>query len=254
MKYTWALSAKKWRDPGHGEATFSGWWFQPIWKILINWDDYSEYMENMFQTTKQFLYLCIHIKLSLYLSHVFRDDVPYLMPLNRLNMFMLNGWCFANIYWANPINFHDVSVQMPSLGFEQFLITRGHQVDAWVIKKSMSHAIPWAISISFRSLRHRLRAIALWLWSILKITKVSHMFILYPSNQPGDSHLSSVPESRNLIPLKPGWLKSGFLDWIMNSSPMTIKASIMPNHQPFIIYQLHSLISQLSQVIYPLVI
>ena len=24
----------------------SSWWFQSLWKILINWDDYSQYMEN----------------------------------------------------------------------------------------------------------------------------------------------------------------------------------------------------------------
>ena len=35
---------------------FSGWWFQPLWKILVSWDDYSQYMEKskMFQTTNQF--------------------------------------------------------------------------------------------------------------------------------------------------------------------------------------------------------
>ena len=35
--------------------TLTGWWFQPFWKILVNWDDYSQYMEKqkMFQTTKQ---------------------------------------------------------------------------------------------------------------------------------------------------------------------------------------------------------
>ena len=24
----------------------SGWWFQPSWKILVSWDDYSQYMEK----------------------------------------------------------------------------------------------------------------------------------------------------------------------------------------------------------------
>ena len=23
---------------------FTGWWFEPLWKILVNWDDYSQYM------------------------------------------------------------------------------------------------------------------------------------------------------------------------------------------------------------------
>ena len=24
----------------------SGWWFQPLWKMLVSWDDYSQYMEK----------------------------------------------------------------------------------------------------------------------------------------------------------------------------------------------------------------
>jgi hypothetical protein len=25
---------------------YTGWWFQPTWKILVRWDDYSQYMEK----------------------------------------------------------------------------------------------------------------------------------------------------------------------------------------------------------------
>ena len=33
----------------------SGWWFQSLWKILVNWDDYPQYIGKykMFQTTNQ---------------------------------------------------------------------------------------------------------------------------------------------------------------------------------------------------------
>ena len=24
--------------------SYPGWWFEPLWKILVNWDDYSQYM------------------------------------------------------------------------------------------------------------------------------------------------------------------------------------------------------------------
>ena len=42
----------------------TGWWFEPLWKILVNWDDYSKYMEkkNMFQTTNQLLVIMKHCK------------------------------------------------------------------------------------------------------------------------------------------------------------------------------------------------
>ena len=29
---------------GQIEIKESGWWFQPLWKILVSWDDYSQYM------------------------------------------------------------------------------------------------------------------------------------------------------------------------------------------------------------------
>ena len=34
-------------DPKHiKNHTFSGWWFQPLWKILVSWAYYSQYMES----------------------------------------------------------------------------------------------------------------------------------------------------------------------------------------------------------------
>jgi hypothetical protein len=32
----------------------TGWWFQPLWKILVSWGGYSQYM---FQTTNQSMYI-----------------------------------------------------------------------------------------------------------------------------------------------------------------------------------------------------
>jgi hypothetical protein len=36
-------------------TVYAGWWFQALRKILVSWDDYSQYMEKvkMFQTTNQ---------------------------------------------------------------------------------------------------------------------------------------------------------------------------------------------------------
>ena len=30
----------------------AGWWFEPLWKILVNWDDYSQYMGKQKMATK----------------------------------------------------------------------------------------------------------------------------------------------------------------------------------------------------------
>ena len=40
------------------QTTKTGWWLQPLWKILVNWDDSSQYMEKckkykMFRITSQ---------------------------------------------------------------------------------------------------------------------------------------------------------------------------------------------------------
>ena len=39
---------------------YTGWWFQPIWKIWVNWNSYSQYIyiwkiKAMFQTTNQLI-------------------------------------------------------------------------------------------------------------------------------------------------------------------------------------------------------
>ena len=38
--------------------SLAAWWFQPLWKIFVSWDNYSQYMEksNMFQTTNQLVF------------------------------------------------------------------------------------------------------------------------------------------------------------------------------------------------------
>ena len=34
------------RHPPFSTYFIPGWWFQPLWKILVSWDHYSQYMEN----------------------------------------------------------------------------------------------------------------------------------------------------------------------------------------------------------------
>ena len=38
------IAAATWGFPSNGESTKSSWWFEPLWKILVNWDYYSQYM------------------------------------------------------------------------------------------------------------------------------------------------------------------------------------------------------------------
>ena len=40
------------------DNSMAGWWFQPLWKILVSWVYYSQYMEKskIFQTTNQMVW------------------------------------------------------------------------------------------------------------------------------------------------------------------------------------------------------
>ena len=78
----------------------SGWWFQPIWKILVSWDDYSQYIakEKMFQTTNQIMLgkngkrgILVHFMLI----------CPLLWFLCCCSMFLPYLWCFmCCMFWG----------------------------------------------------------------------------------------------------------------------------------------------------------
>ena len=42
------LLCNPWLDKlrGLSDRVITGWWFQPLWKIFVNWDNYSQYMEK----------------------------------------------------------------------------------------------------------------------------------------------------------------------------------------------------------------
>ena len=56
----WIMKQKAKTNAHQWPINIFGWWFQPLWKILVSWDDYSQYMEEMFQTTNQ-IYIYIYI-------------------------------------------------------------------------------------------------------------------------------------------------------------------------------------------------
>ena len=53
------LQGGRWHTPLEMLDMYAGWWFQPLGKKFVSWDDYSQYMGKykMFQTTNQ--YVCI---------------------------------------------------------------------------------------------------------------------------------------------------------------------------------------------------
>ena len=42
---------------GSFSSMITGWWFEPLWKILSNWDDYSQYMDYLYDFPSQTLEL-----------------------------------------------------------------------------------------------------------------------------------------------------------------------------------------------------
>ena len=61
----------------------TGWWFQSLWKILVSWDDYSQYtgkIKAMFQTTNQIIIATVS-KLTWNLPN--RDLEDYILTKSR---------------------------------------------------------------------------------------------------------------------------------------------------------------------------
>ena len=47
--------------------TYTGWVFQPLWKILVRLDHHPSYwgQKTMFQTTNQYIHICIYICMAI---------------------------------------------------------------------------------------------------------------------------------------------------------------------------------------------
>ena len=61
--------------PFHPLHSSTGWWFQPLWKILVSWGYYSQYMgKNMFQTTNQSILMRFELD-QLQYGLIITDDV-----------------------------------------------------------------------------------------------------------------------------------------------------------------------------------
>jgi len=57
----------------------AGWWFQPLWKILVKWKYYPQYMEksNMLQTTNQHIYDYIYTPFNIAIdNHPMKSSSP----------------------------------------------------------------------------------------------------------------------------------------------------------------------------------
>ena len=72
----------------------SGWWFEPLWKISVNWDDYSLYMRNLFQTTNQSHYTSHFMYIPLYIPWIY-----HWCPMNlRTYVYIYIHIIFENTY------------------------------------------------------------------------------------------------------------------------------------------------------------
>ena len=60
----------------------AGWWFEPLWKILVNWDDYSQYMGNK---------KCSKPPTSYCFSHITENDHTLWAP-----------WTLLSLRWSAP--------------------------------------------------------------------------------------------------------------------------------------------------------
>ena len=96
----------------------TGWWFQPLWKILVNWDDYSQYMENKNCSKPPTRYNKVWIK---GMEQRYGTD-----PSNRFGTGIWNGYGISVVpdlvldLWLAPIRLHinTFTVPMPYSRFD----------------------------------------------------------------------------------------------------------------------------------------
>ena len=157
--------------------TYTGWWFQPLWKILVSWDDYSQYvyiymcvcMENkiMFETTSQYktdeqrnsTYVCgsqchasedeLRIPRSLLPR---TDGQPYHTPTGwspisswektwGLATYIGESWMtFPGILWMKLL------AHLAKSMFAQFAVDRSYLYPPWLILNSKLLILPHGVA------------------------------------------------------------------------------------------------------------
>ena len=122
--------------------SYSGWWFQPLWNILVSWDswdNYSQYMEKMFQTTNQISYSYLH---TLFKSWI-NMSCPCLGSLAHL----IRGQKSWNIPAVPaPSSSHAPEVGLPHhkiWGYMRIIFTGIHPPTLWLCQNGCGKSLFW---------------------------------------------------------------------------------------------------------------
>ena len=105
----------------------SGWWFQTLWKIWVNWDDaIPNICKNMFQTTNHiyiYVYIIIYMYIYIYvipwMSHIHQSHLPVETEDHQPGLFTVTGSSalrLANcsrLLWWKPWWFHGKTMGKP---------------------------------------------------------------------------------------------------------------------------------------------
>ena len=101
----------------------TSWWFQPLWKILVSWDDYPQYMENKHVPNHQSVYVILNMYSSI-ISLEVTDLLPFLKwghnylctghNYQAQNVTLVN--CQASMVFSSFHSVHVVSI--PFIGIQ----------------------------------------------------------------------------------------------------------------------------------------
>ena len=100
-------------------AISSSWWFQPLWKILVSLDDFSEYMEKvkvMFQSPPTTHYI---LHMASYTTTVTLVSILPDLPPRRALAVATSAWSSSICFWARCLK-----VEMCVLHVHLYLSTR----------------------------------------------------------------------------------------------------------------------------------
>ena len=73
---------------------YTGWWFQPPWKILVNWDYYSQYMEKQTNKPPTSIYRLVPPLGTTY------DGVGGWGGMLTFMWTCRSSWCYAHAGWG----------------------------------------------------------------------------------------------------------------------------------------------------------
>ena len=117
------------------QSSLLGWWFQPLWKILVSWGYYSQYMDKCFKPPTRLCKCLIFPDAFCEITGAFASKFFWFLPIKTLDVFLiLPSGNLLHSYWKWWF-----IVDLPSYNMVDLSI-----VFCGCLPEGKSHEIPWS--------------------------------------------------------------------------------------------------------------